>query len=414
MSEETIAKQLETLAKAAPPPTPPPIHEAAIPSNLQFSTQQSNALLAAEQWLKSWYANTAGTPQVFKVFGYAGSGKTTIAVYFAKTIGRGVLAACFTGKAALVLQKKGFLASTIHSLIYKCEEVDVMDEKTGEPTGETELAFVLNHEDSPLLNAKLLIVDEVSMVNKELAEDLLSFGKPILVLGDPGQLPPITGTGYFTSGQPNIMLSEIHRQALDNPIIRMSLDIRTGKGIRKGKYGESEVVAKSNLDYQVDLLSTDQVICGLNRTRRNLNDRARIYRGFNQPNIPMDREKLICLKNNREKGFLNGSFWMPTAAPVLDGEYAEMNLTSLDMAGKTAKAKVPLEFFRGEEDKLPGAKRRGGDEFDFGYVITAHKSQGSQWDSVLVINENYCFREHAVKWLYTAVTRAAEKLKLAV
>jgi len=383
-------------------------------SPLQFSDQQSKALLAIEAWYKAWNcSDRSNVPQVFRIFGFAGSGKTTIAVHFAQQFGRGVLAACFTGKAALVMQKKGFSnCSTIHSLIYKCQEVDVVDDE-GNPTGETELDFVLNEEDSPLLTAKLLIIDEVSMVNKELAEDLLSFNKPILVLGDPGQLPPISGTGYFTSGTPNIMLSEIHRQALDNPIIRMSLNIRTGKGVPRGKYGESSVVRKDELIYEQDLLAADQVICGLNRTRHSLNARSRIYRGFNQPNIPMKGEKLICLKNNREKGFLNGGFWTPYEAPVLDGEFAEMKLNSLDQPGLSAKAKVRLEFFRGEADKLPSSKKRG-DEFDFGDVITAHKSQGSQWDSVLIINENYCFREFAKQWLYTAVTRAAVKLKLAI
>ena len=129
---------------------------------------------------------------------------------------------------------------------------------------------------------------------------------------------------------------------------------------------------------------------------------------------PMVGDKLICLHNNREKRLFNGGMWLVAAPPQFDGEVFEMKLHSLDISGATANVKVPLEFFIGEEEKLPRSKRRKFDEFDFGYAITAHKSQGSQWDNVLVYNENYCFRESAVQWLYTAVTRAAEQLTLVI
>jgi len=360
-------------------------------------------------------AITESVPQVFKIFGFAGSGKTTIAARKAQDLGRGVLAATFTGKAALVMRRKGFNCSTIHSLIYVPKMTPVLDKTTGQPTGEEELSFVLNDE-SDLWNAKLLIVDEVSMVGQELGRDLLSFNRPILVLGDPGQLPPISGTGYFTKDRPDVMLTEIHRQALDNPIIRMSMDIRLGRGVKSGNYGESRVLRKASLNRQSDLLAADQVLCGINRTRRTLNADIRKMLGFDQPQTPMSGEKLICLKNNRDKGLFNGGMWQVAAEPppVFDGEIFELKVNSLDLAGRTAKVKVPLQFFCAEEDKLPASKHRKFDEFDWGYAITVHKSQGSQWDNVLVMNENYCFRETAIQWLYTAVTRAAEKLTLVI
>ena len=58
------------------------------------------------------------------------------------------------------------------------------------------------------------------MVDEDLGRDLLSFGKPVLVLGDPAQLPPVKGGGFFTEAEPDVMLTEVHRQAADNPIIR--------------------------------------------------------------------------------------------------------------------------------------------------------------------------------------------------
>lgn len=357
---------------------------------------------------------TAPVSQIFRLFGYAGSGKTTLAAAKARSLGGGVMAATFTGKAALVMRKKGFSCSTIHSLIYCPEMVPVLD-KAGNPTGEEKLQFVLNDE-SDLWYAKLLVVDEVSMVNEELALDLLSFNVPILVLGDPGQLPPVSGSGYFMKGTPDVMLTEIHRQALDSPIIRMSMDVRLGRGLKLGNYGESKVISRTafSLQRQELLTTAQQVLCGINRTRRTLNFDMRRYLGFEMIAAPMKGDKLICLRNNKVKRLFNGGMWQLMGPPQFDGECYEMELLSLDMAGHTAKVEVPLEFFIGEEDKLPGAKRRKYDEFDFGYGITVHKAQGSQWDNMLLVNENYCFRESAVQHLYTGITRAAETLTVVV
>lgn len=396
--------------------------------NLQFSPQQSAALQSAESWYKGWQqrhtmtAQTAGAyPQVFKLFGFAGSGKTTLAAHFARQLtgSRGVLAATFTGKASLVMKRRGFNCQTIHSLIYKPMMVPVLD-KEGRDTGEEELSFELNHEDSPLLTAKLLIVDEVSMVGKELGQDLLSFNKPILVLGDPGQLPPISGAGFFTSGKPDVMLTEIHRQAQDNPIIRMSMDVRSGKGIKNGSWGESKIISRIDLmNDPAQLVQADQVLCGLNKTRVARNLQMRVLRCFipadinvSGASLPKPGEKLICLKNDRKRSLLNGGMWTLTQPAMYDGEICDMQVESLDFAGLKQRVKVPLEFFTGEEDKLLANKRRRFDEFTFGDCITVHKSQGSQWDNVLIINENYCFRENAVQWLYTGITRAAERLTL--
>lgn len=396
---------------------------------IQLSEAQGKALKQFEDWFavaKQHYTGrrerdpgdddeevepTGPVPQVFKIFGFAGSGKTTIAVRKAQDLGGSVLAATFTGKAALVMRKKGFNCSTIHSLIYVPKMIPVIDPKTQQPTGEEELGFVLN-EDSDLWNARLLIVDEVSMVNEALARDLLSFNRPILVLGDPGQLPPVSGTGYFTTGSPDVMLTEIHRQALNNPIIKMSMDIRLGRGVRPGVYGTSRVLRRADLNRSTELIKADQVICGINRTRRTLNLQMREILGFQLAAQPELNDKLICLKNSREKGLFNGGMWTVVEPPQFDGEVFEIKVNSLDIIGRTAKVKVPREFFIGEEEKLSGAKRRKFEEFDFGYSITAHKSQGSQWDKVLVFNENYCFRDTAIQWLYTAVTRAAEELTL--
>jgi exodeoxyribonuclease-5 len=184
-----------------------------------FTPHQDSALTAAARWFK----DAGGKASIFRLFGYAGTGKTTLARHIAAGIDGKVLFAAFTGKAACGMRSKGCRgASTIHRLIYKPQEKNEEN-----PTFEL-------WSKAPASHAKLIIIDECSMVDAELARDLMSFEVPLLVLGDPAQLPPIQGGGFFTDAKPDAMLTEVHRQARDNPIVRLSMDIRAGKSLRRG------------------------------------------------------------------------------------------------------------------------------------------------------------------------------------
>lgn len=371
---------------------------------MTWSPQQDAAIAAVREWL----ADKSGK-QVFRLFGYAGTGKTTLAKELAQSVRGTVLYATFTGKASLVLRKKGCEdASTIHSLIYK---VDV-NERTGEAT------FQLNNE-SDLADAALLIVDEVSMVGEELARDLLSFRRKILVLGDPAQLPPVKDEGFFINSAPDIMLTEVHRQARDNPIIRMSMEIREGGILQRGSYGESRVIGCSDVsqDELRDLvLGADQLLCGLNRARTAYNRRIRALKGLvgqGETWHPTAGDRLICLKNKRDKQLFNGGMW--TANSVGDKfRCFGIEATSLDEERDPLTLEVAEEFFNGTEHSIDWRERRKYDEFTFGWAITCHKSQGSQWDNVIVFDESGAFREARSNWLYTAVTRAAERVTVIV
>ena len=370
---------------------------------VEWSPQQDEALLSVAKWLKD-----KDGPQVFRLFGWAGTGKTTLAKHFAEAAGIDALYGAFTGKAALVLRKKGCHgAATLHSLTYKAVE----DQKTGK------VEYHINP-DSALAGASLLVVDEVSMVNEELALDVLSFGMPVLVLGDPFQLPPVGGAGYFTEAEPDVMLTEIHRQAADNPIIRMSMDVREGRGLAPGQYGESEVIQRYAVDADAMrslVMDCDQVIVGKNQTRRLYNSRMRALMGTTSL-TPTPGERLICLKNNRMKGLLNGGMWhvrqatKPTPLGIV-----RMKVDSLDEPDFTGvDVETPQEFFQGREGELDWRARKRIDEFDFGYAITCHKSQGSSWPDVVVFDESSVFRDDAPRWLYTAVTRAEDKVTVVV
>jgi exodeoxyribonuclease-5 len=360
---------------------------------MQWSPQQDAALLAVKAWLRDPRA-----PQVFRLFGWAGTGKSTLAQYLAEDAGHVVFAA-FTGKAALVMQKRGCVgASTIHSLIYRIKE-----EKGGEPEWE------LNHE-SAVLEADLVVIDEVSMVNEDLAKDLLSFNRKVLVLGDPFQLPPVKGAGFFTEAEPDIMLTEIHRQAADNPIIRMSIEIREGRGLDWGTYGDSKVIHPSDVSRD-EVLAASQIIVGLNRTRVTYNDRIRALKELPR-RMPVPGDRLVCLRNNRTNGLLNGQLWEAVQVKRQGRAVLKMLLKPDDAGAKVNDLMVTSHeyFFNGREEELPRHERRRFDEFYFGYCLTAHKAQGSQWEDVFLFNESASFREMAPRWLYTGLTRASDRI----
>jgi exodeoxyribonuclease V len=362
---------------------------------MDWSPQQDAALTRVAEWLRE------GSPQVFRLFGYAGTGKTTLARHVAATADCEVAFAAFTGKAALVMQSKGCKdARTIHSLIYRATDTD-----TETPS------FALN-EDSPVASAGLVVIDECSMVDEEIGRDLLSFGKPVLVLGDPAQLPPVKGGGFFTEAEPDSMLTEVHRQAADNPIVRLSMIVREGGRPPPGAHGRSRVLRRESVDAEM-VTAADQILVGLNRTRRRYNARLRELLG-RAASLPEVGDKLVCLRNDRKKGLLNGSLWsVRTTAPARRGKL-RLGLVPEDAPErKPTRVAVVPQFFT-SEDEVPFALRRNSDEFDYGYALTVHKAQGSQWNDIVVFDESFAFREHRQRWLYTAVTRAAERLTLVV
>jgi exodeoxyribonuclease-5 len=370
----------------------------------RWSPQQSAALDAVSGWLATVTgARRPRNRQVFRLFGYAGTGKTTLARHIAEGVDGPVAFAAYTGKAALVMRGKGCEgATTIHSLIYRPRQSS--DDEA--PT------FALNR-DSAAAAAKLVVIDECSMVDEELGRDLLSFGVPVLVLGDPAQLPPVKGGGFFTEHEPDAMLTEVHRQAQDDPIVRMSMAVRAGGPLKLGSYGESSVIRRAEIDKD-RILAANQVLVGLNRSRRAYNQRIRALCGFSTP-LPSVGDKLVCLRNDKKKGLLNGSLWLVKEAANGTGAVVKMRVVpEEDIAAKAKRVSVLAPFFDGDEAAIPASLKRHSDQFDYGYALTVHKAQGSQWDDVVLFDESYAFQEHRWRWLYTGVTRAAHKLTVVV
>lgn len=401
-----------------------------------WSPKQSETIRSVHRWMLDPHAE-----QVYVLFGYAGTGKTELAKHLA---GEGWLFAAYTGKAAYVLQQRGCIgASTIHSLIYRpageslAAEIKAVELKMALITSimaKRELTIAEQRElrrlkksredliaqrqprfaiweGSPLWNARGLVIDEVSMVDADLGRDLESFGKKILVLGDPAQLPPVGAGGYYTKRSPHMMLTEVHRHARESGILRLATIIREGGSIDDFGDSTSDVTI---VNRPTDaFLTADQALCGMNATRRSMNVKYRQRNGIEDP-LPQPGDRLVCLKNDRSLGLFNGSQWRVLSAESdTDSMTTVMRLAGEEKYMGEVQVTAWLHHMLGQEEELKSVEdRRYLSEFDWSYALTVHKAQGSQWQSVALLDQSQAFRGSARKWLYTGITRAAKHLTL--
>jgi exodeoxyribonuclease-5 len=401
---------------------------------IQLTDEQAEALFAIHTW---YLGETRHQP--FFLAGAAGTGKTTLARHLAQALGVAPVFGAYTGKAAHVLRRKGVPASTIHSAIYqptdnyevRTEHRAVLDEIAGikssgvwdtEPDARARVAeleaeanaleaalrrptFELNPA-SPWADADLIVLDEVSMVNTAMARDIESFGVPVLVLGDIEQLPPIEGGGWYTRREPDFTLEQVHRQALESPVYALATDIR--KGV-------PWPVEKVSLQRAMD---ADQIIVWKNATRWNLTEKIREKLG-RPKGVPVAGDKVMCLVNNKKDlGIFNGQqFEVVTGDLEGDGDFLLR-----DDDGKERWFAYFSEGFQGlaGEKEMKDKRRawRGGvGAFTFAQVITAHKAQGSEWDSVYVVDQTAQMWKSTVeekrRWMYTATSRASTSVTIA-
>lgn len=397
---------------------------------------------AAVTKIVNWLDNYAYKPQqkVMRMIGAAGTGKTTILKEVKKRTKRRLQFMAFAGKAAMVLRTKGCDgAETIHKTIYepRGQSVKHYREELAKLEGMTNAADRATQE-AKLEQMRLAMatpgfvkrlgsefhretafgLDEVSMVDRFLGEDTLSYGFPVLAVGDPCQLPPIMGTGFFfpPGYTADIELTQVHRQAAGSPVLRLATHVRGGGTLPYGKMGDSAIVAKMSL---AEYAEFDQVLCGTNKMRTQVNNALRKLKG--RVKVLEPGEKLICLQNNYEVGVMNGSQWEVIKcehwADAKGNQFYRAMIKSLDDPSiKPFLALIhlnPLLEGRPQFDKHWTPMLSGHPQalvMTYGYAMTVHKSQGSQWDSVVVLDDwtgsNY------KEWLYTGLTRAAKRVTL--
>jgi len=387
---------------------------------MEYTADQENALTVVNDWWSSDRQNVY-------VAGYAGTGKTELAQVF--SCNKDTVYVAFTGKATSVLKARGCEpARTIHSLIYRPagstkkreeelrellkDEALTIDDRITYTRELEELlqssgtSWKINRQ-SDILNYELVIVDECSMVSQRLGEDLTSFGKKVLWLGDPGQLPPVHGRPCV-SRPPNAMLETIHRQAAQSGIVQAATLVRKGEDLTYQDYGaDMSYVYKGKFDWDA-IMGADQVIVGKNLTRHRMIKNMRAREG-KKDWMPVEGDRLIVLKNDYEYGIFNGVSC--TCKEVVDtGTTLEM---LIEYEGRDIDVEVDSRFFQESYDPSRKPDVRGYDRqhIGFGHAITIHKSQGSQWPSIVVCDDKMRVHdaEFRRKLMYTAITRAQHR-----
>lgn len=419
-----------------------------------FTPEQQEALSC----IKSWFYDKKSR-QVFKLTGLAGTGKTFLLSRLEEELGCPVLYLAYTGKACNNLAVKGLGSKTIHSVLYRPVETKyepstrlldkIIDElhlscsledckrrlleAFGTAASGKSLSFVRRDSAKEEVPA-LLAVDEASMVNQKIFRDLLSLGVKILLCGDPGQLPPIEKDSDFSVlTEPNCTLKSIQRQQANNPIVTLAHKIYNWD-LEDISYNapystESGVALFLNKQINTDgcetpetveelMLQADQVLCYTNKYRAYVNSYVRQAKGYSS-SYPVPGDKLICTRNNwrlitDDVPLVNGQ--MGECVSFELGKKCHKNKTYAvgilrfrpDYTDKILETKISLNPF----DSTAEAEELGLDRFDFGYAITVHKSQGSEWDSVLAVYDLAITVDNLKEWLYTALTRAKKQMIL--
>jgi ATP-dependent exoDNAse (exonuclease V) alpha subunit len=383
-----------------------------------MSIDQDRAFDQIMTWTQS------GEGQVHGLLGWAGTGKTFLLKRLAEALDD-VWVMCYTGKAASVLRNRGFGgATTIHRRLYRpfdpAEEERKGLYKELRATQDEEkrrlllvrlanLPRIVYNNSNPNVfeegTPQLIMIDEASMVDTRVGEDLMRLNVPILTVGDPFQLPPVKSVGFFDDMNiPKAHLTENHRTEADD-IIELARRIRVDGRL------ETTGSAASVVDQMPDdwFVGYSQMLCGRHVTRHSYNTQARrrlLNRGPMDP--PQVDDCIVRLRNDYPAGLLNGTTWV-IRETWSDEETDLIGASVKSLAGDNNETQVYLdpEHFRGQglDDEL----------FNYGFVLTTHKAQGSEWDTVLVIDESNVFgrggdRVMPRRWLYTAVTRAVSRV----
>lgn len=374
---------------------------------------------------RRWYKDSER--QIFELSGCPGTGKTFLVRRMIEEIGLDlseVLFCTYTGKAAIALRKNGLNGKTIHSALYIIEIIERKDDH-GRP--------ILDDEGNPIHDVKfiprkklddniqLIVVDEASMVPEQFGMQICKFKIPVLAVGDLNQLGPIFGRPFFLN-HPDAILTEIMRQKKGSPIISIAQDILKGRYLKCGNYDEDGIVQIINIDdikHLVNFKLHDAVLCGLNRTRIEFNKyiRKHVY-GIDEP-LPVIGDKMICRKNNWTREVQGIPLVNGLSGIIEDIDIEKymknsmvINFQADDLPASFTDVKIDTRMLN-KIKKPDDIDRSPYDIFDYGYAITGHLAQGSQYDSVVVIADIARFK-NASRWMYTSVTRAINRLILAI
>jgi exodeoxyribonuclease-5 len=387
---------------------------------MRLTNEQESALLRIEEMREE------GAKEV-RAAGPAGTGKTTLIKQLLVDLdGSDVVVVTPTNKAAKVLRSKGVPAATLYSVFFTPED----EVRGGARSGS--VRFLPNHELENLGPNKLdfadtIVVDEASMLQTWVLQHLRKMCNTLILVGDPHQLGPVNDRlnpdGYFVTARPHVELTTVMRQDADSPVLELATHIRGGR------FPEGLVRTMAPAGQVARWFSPEKkIIAFTNAHRKVINQVIRRVLGF-EGVLPKPGDRLVC-NDNHDAAILNGTELIVVQfawkMPDLLGK-----LVCTDEEGVTHTLDLNMGKFLRDlpDDSYPAAKlehviKAGlvldeGLSFSYGYCITAHKAQGSEWDEVCVVDERFVLGKvdptgsTARRWLYTAITRAAKTLVFA-
>ena len=359
---------------------------------------------------------TEDDKQLYIYSGYAGTGKTVLLarlVQLLEVLRQDYHVAVYTGQAVSVLRDKNIGATTIHRMMYTPREL-----KDG-------TTIWVKRE---YLDFDWMIIDEFSMISKQMLEDMMSYGTKIIFFGDPFQLPPIGEDDSWLANKIDYNMTQIQRQAEGNPIIQTATKVRNKQNLtytkQETEQGKMYVLSKTkDAKLIAELkLSVDQIISGTNKTRRIINREIRKSLGRNGTIDSGDR--LIILKNNAEVNVYNGQqitvqdIGTPKQLEVYvpwDKMWVTLTVVNIRTTGgeihKICLNPITQDSFNVNTIKVE--KHPDLIFVDYAYCANVHKMQGSTFKSTLVYADDlYWMKRNGDMYdrgLYTAITRASHE-----
>ena len=380
---------------------------------IQLTDEQEKVIKEAVNWFRN------SSEQTFELSGSAGTGKSLVLHCIVNELGLSELEiapAAYTGAAAIVMRRNNFpTACTIHSLLYTYKEI--FNRSTGETIRKFEYKGIGGF-------VKLVIIDEAGMCDINIRRDLERSHAKIIVAGDINQLPPISGQpAYFQNPSEIHYLTKIMRQNERSAIVTLSQQLLHHRRLYPGNYGDVLVITKTefynNLKYFIQEYGI--VLCGINRTRDQLNTTIRSdILGYTNP-LPNIGERLINRKNLWELQIDNGialvNGTVGKCLTTVDISKYNNNTFTIDFKPDFTEEsfrnlEVDYKYFLADYntrktlsasyDPSSSAAR-----MEYAYACTTHVAQGSQFNSGIYLQEYFPHNSHNLH--YTGLTRFRQK-----
>lgn len=382
---------------------------------IQFIPNQKQSMLKAD--IKRWWNSSE---QLYEFAGYAGTGKTTILMHTFEELKipfHRIAPMAFIGQAAIVMRMRGlYNAKTIHSWMFEPVQQQLTDSD-----GKVIMNGYYNvpemgigFQSKPLEGIDIIVVDEAGSVPMYLREELMSRNIKIIATGDLGQLPPVGDEPAFLYGKDIIVLDELMRQSSHSMIPHLAFRARNNLPIHKGFYGDVYVIDESELTNEM-IFHANVVLCGKNKTRDKINHMVRHELLGITSEIPVYNERLVCRKNNWNLSvnginLANGLAGVVTNMPGVhafkDGMF-NINFRPNMLDESFIDVPVDYEYMIADHEtrkKIKNNKYRKGEKFEFGYALTTHMAQGSEYPNGIFIEE-YLNPQFHSNLLYTGITR---------